>query len=138
MWSTFRNMVQLDSAWLRLTLLNSAWLILTQIDLIELLYFWIESVASVWKLLSLLQKNRRKYQIFRILCWITFNIITFLKEVAEKSSLTSNFRIKNWLVVVMSFSTKRRRPTNQNKQIFDRFSSQNEHYCNFVWQKNFW
>ena len=54
----------------------------------------------LWKLLSLLQKNRRKYQIFRILCWITFNIITFLKEVAEKSSLTWNFRIKNWLEFV--------------------------------------
>ena len=22
--------------------------------------------------------------------------------------------------------------------VFDRFSSQNEHQCNFVWQKNFW
>ena len=57
-------------------------------------------LSLVWKLLSLLQKNRRKYQIFRILCWITFNIITFLKEVAEKSSLTWNFRIKNWLEFV--------------------------------------
>ena len=36
-----------DRRWLCLTQLNSAWLILTQIDLIELLYFWIESLASV-------------------------------------------------------------------------------------------
>ena len=36
-----------DRRWLCLTQLNSAWLILTQIDPFELLYFWIESVASV-------------------------------------------------------------------------------------------
>ena len=84
--STFRNMVQLDSAWLRLTLLNSAWLILTQIDLIELLYFWIESVASVRQIIvQILLKFLPKFRnsMLKIIKY-SFLIIRYSKNLAKK------------------------------------------------------